>query len=589
LRGRTFQSALPGLLVALAVGCTSDVGVTPLNSGVGAAGPGGVGGSGAAATGATGAGAAGVGGAGVGGAGVGGTSAIVDPLEGVGGRTQLRLLTQAEYRNSMEALLPGAVTDDLDLPNDLSVAGFVTVGASEVTVGELAAENYETSSRALVARLFADEQAWQAFVGCSPQPDLSDACVDTYIRSFGRRAFRRDLTEEEVVRWTTVARNAAILAEDPVHGLSTATSGMLQSPFFLYRVESAVPDPAIGRIRFDGLSMATRLSYLLTGSTPSDALLDAAAQGQLDTADGIRTAAAGLVQQQGAVEYMAEYFMELARLEHVLDAEKDSEAFPELDEALRASMLAEAHAWLNQVVLGQGADMRSFFDGTTTFVDGPLADLYGIQAPQGGGFGQVELGPESGRAGILGKASFLLAHSSPDSSNPTRRGYFILQNFLCLTVPPPPPGVNTNVEPDPNAGPQTTRQLFEAHLIDATCAGCHQAMDPFGFALEHFDPIGRYRADENGLPIDASGEFNGLVWDGALELGQVLRNDAGSGPCMIKNFYRYANGTPDDMTDAALVTELAGTLAERGYVWRDLLIDFVASNAFNSIAPTAPE
>jgi hypothetical protein len=286
---------------------------------------------------------------------------------------------------------------------------------------------------------------------------------------------------------------------------------------------------------------------------------------------------------------MSEFFSEVALLELVLDIEKDPEAFPEVDEQLRASMLEEARRWVSEVVLAPQADVRSFFDSTTTFIDAPLADLYGMQAPTAG-FGQVELTPETGRAGILGKAGFLMAHSSPDSSNPTRRGYFILQHFLCQTVPPPPPDVDLSVEADPADGPMTTRQLFEErHRTDATCVGCHQAMDPFGFALEHFDPIGRYRATENGLPIDATGEFGGVAFDGALELGNVLRNDANTPTCMITNFYRYANGTSDDVTDATLIGALGTTLAERSFVWRDLLVDFVASHAFTSISPEAPE
>jgi hypothetical protein len=151
------------------------------------------------------------------------------------------------------------------------------------------------------------------------------------------------------------------------------------------------------------------------------------------------------VAQAGAVDYMAEFFSELALLELVLDIEKDPEAFPDLNEELRASMLEEARRFVSNVVLAPQADVRSFFDSTTTFVDGPLANLYGVQAP-GTGFGQVELGPETGRAGILGKAAFLVAHSAPDSSNPTRRGYFILKHFLCGSVPPPPPDVNTSIE-----------------------------------------------------------------------------------------------------------------------------------------------
>ena len=175
---------------------------------------------------------------------------------------------------------------------DNSVAGFVSVGANQLSVTDDAATAYETASLAATAEVFADSARWQKLVGCTPKADLSDACVTTYIKSFGRKAFRRDLTADEVTQWLGVAQNAAKEAGTAAYGLSFATAGLLQSPNFLYRVETNKVDSSNGRLKYDGLSMANRISYALTGGPPSAALLDAATSGQLDTADGVRTAAA---------------------------------------------------------------------------------------------------------------------------------------------------------------------------------------------------------------------------------------------------------------------------------------------------------
>ena len=168
-----------------------------------------------------------------------------------------------------------------------------------MSVTDMAATAYETASLAATAEVFGNATRWQTLVGCTPKADLSDACVTTYIKNFGRAAFRRDLTDEEVQQWLGVAKNAAMLAGTAAYGLQTATSGLLQSPNFLYRVETNAVDSSNGRLKYDGLSMANRLSYLLTGGPPSAALLDAAASGQLDTADGVRTAAAPLLTNAG--------------------------------------------------------------------------------------------------------------------------------------------------------------------------------------------------------------------------------------------------------------------------------------------------
>jgi hypothetical protein len=513
-----------------------------------------------------------------------GTGGSAPPVILSKGGVMLRLLTHAEYLTSVQSLL-GTLTTPLVVPEDVSVAGFAAVGAGQRTVTDGAATAYETASLAATAEVFGNATRWQTLVGCTPKPDLSDACVATYIKTFGRAAFRRDLTNEEAEQWLGVARSAAMLAGTAAYGLQTATSGLLQSPNFLYRFEVNAVDSSNGRLKYDGLSMANRLSYLLTGGPPSKALLDAAASGQLDTADGVRAAAAPLLSSTGLADRMTAFFSEYAQAPQVSAVTKSTSKFPTFDEALKSSMLQGIQLFLKNVVVAPNADVRSFYDSDQTFVDAKLATLYGggVRAPASG-FGQVQFPTSQGRAGILGQAGIIAAQSQADRTSPTRRGIFVLESLLCVTPMPPPPGAITELVVDPSL---TTRQILEQHRVDPKCAGCHALFDPLGLALEHFDPIGRYRETENGLPIDATGSVNGVAFDGGAQLGAALRQEPKVIACLMRNLYRNANGRAEDDQDLQQINGLVQSLAARNYVWRDLLADFVASDAFRS-APALP-
>jgi hypothetical protein len=571
--------SLTSLALLVAAGCTtmaSSGGSGPPNSNGGGSGSG-TGGAGVGTGGA--AGASGTGpAAGGGAAGAGGATG---PLST--GGVKLRLLTQAEYLASIQGLL-GILKAQLTLPSDLSVAGFISVGAANIAVGDVAVEQYETATLAATAEVFADTQRWQTLVGCQPKADLSDACVTTFIKSFGRRAFRRDLVDAELTQWVGVAQSSAQLAGTAAQGLAAATSGLLQSPNFLYRVETNKLDASNGRLKYDGLSMANRLSYLLTGGPPSDALLTSAATGQLDTADGVRTAAAQFMASATAVDRMATFFSEFGAVQQVLKVTKDATLFPNYNSALQSSMYQGTQLFIKNVVLAPSADVRSFFDSPQTFADAALAPIYGVPVPASG-FAQVMLPATSGRAGILGQASVIAGQSQENRTSPTRRGVFILSNLLCSTPPPPPAGVNTAVVLDPTI---TARQQMIAHRVNPSCNACHGLFDPMGFALEHFDPIGQYRATEHGLTIDATGTVDNLNFDGAAALGAALRQDPRAMSCMMSSFYRDANASVEaTAADAAQIDGLVKNLATDSYVWRNLVADFVASDAFRS-APALP-
>jgi hypothetical protein len=499
------------------------------------------------------------------------------------GGVKVRLLTQAEYRASVQSLF-GDVAAPLDLPDDTSLGGFVAIGASNVTLNAPAVTKYEIASRAVVAEVFGDMTRWQTLVGCQPESNLSDACVETFTRAFGKRAFRRDLSDLEVEQWVQVARNAAMLAGNATQALSTLTSGFLQSPNFLYRLETNALDPGSGRLKYDGPSMAVRLAYFLTGGPPSAELLAAGESGQLDTAEGVRTAADSLLDDPGLLRGLTSFFSEYSEIGLVSVLEKDPALFPTFDDAMRTSMQEGARLFFEKVVLAPGADVRTFFDSDQTFADPVLAPIYGLTPPSSG-FVQFTLAPTSGRAGVMGQAAVIAAHSTRAHTSPTRRGIFIRQAFFCQPPDAPPDGAASSFMFDPSL---TTRENLDVLRSDPDCGGCHSLFDPLGVALEHFDAIGRYRETENGLPIDASGKLaDGTPFDDAVGLGKALRESPAVTECLLRNFYRNVNGRADDLYDQAQVDAMEASLASRGYVLRDMVADFVASDAFRS-APALP-
>jgi hypothetical protein len=498
------------------------------------------------------------------------------------GGPRLRMLTRAEYTNSITYLV-GAISAPLELPPDGEEKGGLTaVEAGKGTINSSSVALYETATRTAVAEVFADSARWQQLVGCTPKVDLSDACVTTFIKTFGKRAFRRDLDDMEVQQWLKVGKDAAQLGNSASTGLSTLTSGILQSPFFLYRIETNQLDATSQRLKYDGRSMATRLSYLLTGAPPSDALLTAAASGQLDTADGVKAAAATLLTDAKAAERMAVFFNEFSQASLVQVTQKSPTLFPMFTQALRDSMEQSLRLWVKDVVIAPGTDVRRFFDSDTFYVDANLAPIYGVSAPASG-FMQVKLGPESGRAGVLGQAAVLAGHSQVENTSPTRRGIYVYEHFLCQPEPVLPADI---VIPDLSDDPTlTAREKLAIHAVGA-CAGCHTAFDPLGLGLERLDAIGRYRTMEVGKVIDATGTLDGVPYDGAAEMGAVFANNQRVLTCLMNNFYSHANGVEDYEPDSAQIASLTQVLATKGYVWRDFVADFVASEAFRS-APAA--
>jgi hypothetical protein len=176
-------------------------------------------------------------------------------------------------------------------------------------------------------------------------------------------------------------------------------------------------------------------------------------------------------------------------------------------------------------------------------------------------------------------ASFLALEAHPVSTSVTRRGRFVREKLLCQSIPAPPADVDTSI-PEPSGDLPTMRDRVAVHLEDPACAICHRITDPIGLALEHFDGVGLYRETDDGHPIDATGELDGVAFDDALGLAEAVRAHPGFPTCLAETTLRYAQGHPLSDDEEDLAAWYAHGFAIEGFPWRSLLADVVASDAF---------
>jgi hypothetical protein len=330
--------------------------------------------------------------------------------------------------------------------------------------------------------------------------------------------------------------------------------------------------------------MASRLSYFLVATTPDDPLLDAAARGDLATADGVRAQATRLLGSAKARAALMRFFNEHLDIPLMPQIAKDAKLFPLMTATLGASARREVESLIGDLVFTRRTDFRELLDSRQAFVNGDLARVYGMATQPGGAAFTTALVPivlpdDGPRAGYLGTAGFLSLKSHNTKTSPTLRGLFIREGLLCQEIPPPPANADPTF-PDPKPGESTTRQRLEQHRTDPGCAGCHALMDGIGVALENFDAIGAYRTKEGGLPIDASGELDGVTFSSARELGQTLRGNQRATDCVIRKLYGFAAGHMPGDGEEAVIAALAMRWKTASYRLLDLLPELVASDGF---------
>ena len=500
------------------------------------------------------------------------------PALGSGASTSLNLAGAPQYTRFVRltnAQWAESVRDILQLPAAPGVDAFQTpvAGTTDFTNNELvlavdqrAASDFQSAAEQLAAAV------------TSSSADLARIYPGTdapgFIATLGRRAYRRPLTSSEQAAYLALFQQGAALSGTQsafAKGAGLVIRGLLQSPHFLYRTELGAAGTPLS-----GYEMAAKLSLWLRGTTPSDALLDAAAgPGALETAEGAARVAATMLEEPAAVGVLRSFHNELYHFDRYATISKLGVSG--YDPSLNGEYLESSYRFFDKL-FSQGLGVAELLTSTLGFVGPRMAAQYGVSAPANG-YVERDLGPQ--RVGYFSQLPFLSLHGHNNEPDSIHRGVAMNLDVLCTLLGPPAP----NLPPIPALQPgQTNRQRIS--MLTEGCGGvCHrQQINPLGFAFEHFDGMGRYRDTENGnLPIVSSGAFTfsegARSFDGAADLMRNMAAGAQAHMCYAKKLASF--GLQRDIVDrdSAMLDALTQVSRQNGSI-KNLILTLVRHAAF---------
>lgn len=493
------------------------------------------------------------------------------------GQSPLRRLTRAQYGNSIRDLL-GVDIDVAALPED-ERADAVGPFASNVLapVSDNVVRDYMNAAEQAVA-LTGDALP----LPCDPAAAGESECAHEFVVAFGRRVYRRALTDEEIADYDAMFAGAG--ADETFAGrIGLVAETMLQSPDFLYLVELGAADADGDVIALADDEIAARLSFFLWSSTPDDALLDAAAAGALRTDEGLREQAERLLASDRARDSIASFHTQWLKVDRLAETEKSPEYYPEYDATLASAMVRETEDFADWVLRTGDGRLATLLTASFTIADPQVLALYGVDAAGVDADGIAQL-DASQRAGLLTHASVLSAHAHADQASLVRRGALVRRNLMCQALPPPPPGVDITPPPiDPNT---PTRERFDQHRDDPSCSGCHDLIDPIGYGLLAYDGMGRRMQTDGNQPIDESGRVVGIddgsdgSFVGPVELAARLADSELVRDCVAQQWVTFALGHPLGEADTCSVDALAQSFSQSDGDIPELLLSIVKSDAF---------
>lgn len=502
--------------------------------------------------------------------------------------TRLSRLTHSEYDQTASDLLGLDVRVSSEFLDDPTYAGFDN-NADALRVSGRLGRDYRRAAEQLAERVATSSELLDAL---SPCGDISAACAEEFVSSLGLRAFRRPLTDVELARYVALfdaGAGSGAGDSELADAVQWVLEGMLQSPHFLYRVELSSVEDEDGFVPLDNYELATRLSYMLTGSMPDAELFEAAAERDLGSAEVLREQAERLVREPSVSRRVLDFHEQWLDLSSFENSSKDSDLFPEFTPDLLPDYREEVRRFVEATTLDDERGLKSLLSTPASFVNQRTAGFYGLDAADfGADFERVEF--RSGeRAGLLTQLGFLASHAYTTDTSPIHRGVFVLRQILCQDLPDPPGDIDLTL-PEPDGEVVTTRDQIELHTSPAACKACHSLINPIGFAFEHYDAVGRYRAEDNGAPIDAAGslelESDHFQFENALELLPQIAESQAARSCYATQWLRYAYGRSVSRADEQTLARLSESLADDDYSVRALLVDLTEPRAFTHRAPT---
>jgi hypothetical protein len=413
---------------------------------------------------------------------------------------------------------------------------------------------------------------------CRPAAESEEEpCARKIVSTLARRAYRQPpstLDEDTLLSFYRTGRKSG----DFDAGIEQAVSRVLADPRFVFRFEREPANLPAGRpYRISDLELASRLSFFLWSSIPDDELLDLATRNKLHEPSVLEAQTRRMLADPKSETLVTDFGDQWLYLRELKNQRPEAKEF---NDNLRQSFRRETELLLDSI-LREDRSVVDLLNADYTYVDETLAHHYGIPDVRGTRFRRVPVQDEA-RRGLLGQSSFLLVTSVANRTSPVARGKWVLENLLGTPAPLPPPNVPPLDTDGAAQQPASVRQRMEAHRKNPVCAACHTIMDPIGFSLENFDLIGRYRATDGGIPIDASGHLvDGTQLNGpaSLRLALMGRSDVFV-RTMTEKLLTYGTGRALRYYDMPVVRGIARDAARNNNKFSSLIIGIVKSDPF---------
>ncbi len=496
-----------------------------------------------------------------------------------------RRLNRDEFNNVLRDLLGISSKPGDDFPSDGAGGEGFTNAADTLSVSTLLVENYFKAATAALAEIQSKPALKERFLP-NGQLDAMGAEKDflAKLAILAPRAFRRPVEPAELEIYAQRYR-AAVSDGTAAEEAGVATlKALLVSPKFLFLEERTHAKPG-EVVPLDHWDMAWRLSFLLWSSLPDAELNKLAAEGRLQDAGVLAAQVTRMLADPKADAFVRQFAGQWFRVSEILTHGSDRNKYPEFRSSLRNALHEEAVQFLKAVFLHNGRALDCL-DADYSFLNERLANYYGVPGITGDQFRKVTWPgwPNSARGGLTTMGAVLATTSYPRRTSPVLRGKWVMEQLLGVPPPPPPPEVGELPKDDRDLKDMTLRKRLEAHRDKPNCRGCHVRLDPPGFALENFDPIGRWRDQENGKPIDASGRLpSGEVFDTPAKFRRELMAEKS---LFVRNLCRrllgYALERALEPADHVTLLQLERKLEEADYHTQPLLIALVQSQVFRS-------
>jgi hypothetical protein len=418
------------------------------------------------------------------------------------------------------------------------------------------------------------------FVRYPSKPGEEQACAEQILSALIRRAYRRPVTSADPVTPMEFYRKAAVDGGFEA-GIEAALSAILVSPEFLFRIELDPPGLSPNSVyRISDTAVASRLSFFLWSSIPDDELLDLAEHGELHKSRVLAKQVRRMLADSRAHSLFDNFADQWLHLRNLESLTPDLRLFPDFDDNLRQAFRRETELCFETIVR-EDRSVLELLEAGFTFLNERLAKHYGIPNIYGSRFRRVALGPDSHRGGLLRQGGILAVTSYATRTSPVIRGKWVLNNLLGAPPPPPLPDVPA-LKDNTVSGTLSVRERLAEHRSNATCASCHNLMDPVGLAMENYDAIGRWRAVEDGMPIDASGGLpDGRRFTGVsgLEEGLFQRPDLFVS-ALTEKLLMFALGRGIESSDAPAVRQIVRDAKASDYRFSSIILGIVHSTPF---------